>query len=164
MFSGFGFHFFSGVEIYWQLLNLKTIFIRYFVCHTSILSYSIYRLCPLLLMIVTKRYLRMALIRGNLCAINRLRPSHIDSIDILLRLILFCTLPRLNDAVRLDICFLASWGSAWGNALAVGDRAGGLVSSGGIVGVRVEIVTCSRERGESALSCVVGFEGLIDAG
>jgi hypothetical protein len=61
MFSGFGFHFFSGVKIDWQLLNLKTIFIGYFMCHTANLGSS--RRCPLLLMVVTKRYLGVALVR-----------------------------------------------------------------------------------------------------
>jgi hypothetical protein len=108
MFSGFRFHFFSGVEIYWQLLNLKTIFIGYFVRHTSILYICGIRLSPLLLMVVTKRYLGLALFWGYLRAVHRLRAStsHVDGVDVLGMLELLYSLTRVDDAVCLDVCFL----------------------------------------------------------
>jgi len=46
--------------------------------------------------------------------------------------------------------------------LAVGHSADGLISSGGIVGVWVEVVASSGERWESALTGVVGLEGFVD--
>jgi hypothetical protein len=112
-------------------------------------------------MVITERYLRMTLIRRYLGTINRLT-SHIDSINILRMLKLLCALSRMDDTVCLDICFLPCRGSPRSNTLAVGDGADGLVSAGGHVGVRVEVVPSSGERRESVLAGVVGFEGFVD--
>lgn len=104
MFSGFRFHFFTGVKIYRQLPNLKAVFIGYFMCHATMWLYHLL-LCLLLLMVVTERYLRLALIWGHLRTVDRLLVA--AHVDVLRGFELILSLPRMDDAVCLDVCFLA---------------------------------------------------------
>ena len=48
--------------------------------------------------------------------------------------------------------------------MAVCDGADGLIASGGIVRVRVEVVSGSGERRQNTLLSVVRLEGLVDVG
>ena len=59
VFSCLRLHFFALVEIDWQLLNLEAVFVRNFVCHTSVRILRFF----VLLVVVIEWNLRMGLIR-----------------------------------------------------------------------------------------------------
>lgn len=159
MFSGFRFHFFACVKIDWQLLNLKTVFIWYFVGHTAMLIL----LTSLLLMIVAKRYLWVALIRGHLGTVYWLLVSHVYGVDVLWMLILlFLALSWMDYSRGLNICFLTGRSASGSYALTIGDGANRLIASRLVVRVWVEVIACSREWRQNALLRVICFERFID--
>ena len=76
----------------------------------------------------------------------------------MLKLKLFLTLPRIDDTLCLDICFLARGCSSGGNTLTVGYRAYGLIAP--LLGVRVwiEVIARPRERRQNTLLWIICFK------
>ena len=118
MFSYFRFHFLSRIEFAWQLLNLKTVFICYFMSHASILIFLILRFFVLLVVVIERNFW-VALVRGYFSTIDGLLVSHVHRVDILRMFVLFLTLPWMDYTLCLNICFLTRWSSSRGNTLTI---------------------------------------------
>lgn len=157
MFSCLWFHFFPIIEVYRQLLNLKTVFIGNFVCHAPILWFLI------LLMVVVEWDLWVTLVRGHLGAVDGLLvSSHIQGVDVLRVLIWLLPLSWMDYTLCLNICFLARRRPSWSNTLAISNRTYWFISSLSVIRIWIKVISCSGKRWQCSLPRIISLEWLID--
>ena len=158
MFSSLWLHFFPVIKVYWQLLNLKTVFICNFMCHTPIMWFLI------LLMVVVEWNLWVTLIRGHLGTIYRLLvSSHVQCINVLRVIVWLLPLSWMDYTLCLNICFLARRCPSWSNTLAISNWAYRMIiSSLSVIWIRIKVISCSGKRWQCSLTRIISLKWLID--